>query len=204
MSRILSVLIGYFIGCANPAEFFSRRKGINLREEGSHNLGTTNTVLVMGKAWGALVLVIDLGKAVLSAKVAKWLFPKLAVAGLLAALGAILGHIFPFHMHFHGGKGLACFGGMILEYNPLVFCGLLALGITLAIAVNFGVTLTVSAAILFPILAGLISKDLSVFLVCLTASAVILYAHRDNIARSLKGDDLRVRDWLRSQFCHQA
>lgn len=202
MSKLIPILIGYFIGSLNPAMIFSRRKGINLREEGSHNLGTTNTVLVMGKAWGALVLVIDLGKAVLSAKIAKWLFPKLVVAGLLGAFGAILGHIYPWHMHFRGGKGLACFGGMVLEYNPIVFCVLLTLGVVLAVVVNFGVALPVSAAILFPIVAGLLSRDLSVFLVCLIASITILYAHRENITRSLKRDDLRVRDWLRSQFSH--
>ena len=202
MSKLLSILIGYFIGCFNPAKVLSRRKGVDLRKEGTGNLGTTNTVLVMGKAWGAVVLVIDIGKTLLSAKIAKWLFPKLVVAGLLAAFGAILGHIFPFQMHFQGGKGLACFGGMVLEYNPVVFCILLAIGLVLAVIVNFGVALPVSAAILFPLVAGLVSRDLSVFLVCLTASVTILIAHRDNVGKAVRGDDIRIRDWLRSQFAH--
>lgn len=202
MTKLISLLIGYFIGSLNPARIFSRRKGIDLRHEGTKNLGTTNTVLVMGKAWGVLVLIIDIGKAVLSAKIAKLLFPKLVIAGLLGSFGAILGHIYPWHMHFQGGKGLACFGGMILEYNPLVFCVLLAIGLTMAVIINFGVALPVSAAILFPVAAGLVSRNLPVFLVSLIASITILYAHRDNIRRSLKGDDTRIRDWLHSQFSH--
>lgn len=202
MRMLLSVLIGYMLGCVNPARFFAGRKGVDLRQEGTGNLGTTNTVLVMGKSWGLLVLLIDMGKAILSAKIAKWLFPKLVIAGMLAAFGAILGHIFPYHMGFHGGKGLACFGGMVLEYNPLVFLVLLTIGLVAAVIVNFGVCLPVSAAILFPVAVGLVSRDLASVLAALAASVVILVAHRDNIARSLKGDDLRVRDWIRSQFCH--
>lgn len=202
MRMLFSILVGYFLGCVNPANIFSRRKGVDLRHEGTGNLGTSNTVLVMGKAWGALVLVIDIGKALLSARIAKWLFPKLMIAGLLACLGAILGHIFPFHMHFHGGKGLACFGGMVLEYNPLLFCILVAIGLVLAVIVNFGVALPVSAAVLFPIAAGLLSRDLSVFLVCLAASITILIAHRDNVQKAIRDEDIHIRDWLRGQSFH--
>jgi len=200
MRMFFSILIGYFLGCVNPASIVSRRRGVDLRNEGTGNLGTTNTVLVMGKSWGALVLLLDMGKAVLSAKIAKWLFPKLAIAGMLAAFGAILGHIYPYHMHFHGGKGLACFGGMVLEYNPLVFLVLLSIGLVMALIVNYGVGLPVSAAILFPIAVGLVSRSLPAFLAALAASSVILYAHRNNVAKALRGDDIRVRDWLRSQF----
>ncbi|MBQ3503797.1 MAG: glycerol-3-phosphate acyltransferase [Oscillospiraceae bacterium] len=197
MRGICCILIGYLLGALNPAHFLSKRKGVDLRKEGTGNLGTTNTMLVMGKAHAILVLLLDMGKAFLSAKIAKWLFPKLMVAGLLAALGAILGHIYPYHMHFQGGKGLACFGGMILEYNPVVFAILLVIGVFLVLVVNYGVALPVSAAILFPIAAAVTSRKLSVFLVSLCASTVILYAHRENVQWALRGEDIRVREYLR-------
>ena len=197
MRVVCCLLIGYLLGALNPAHFLSKRKGVDLRKEGTGNLGTTNTMLVMGKAHAVAVLLLDMGKAVLSAKIAKWLFPKLMVAGLLAALGAILGHIYPYHMHFRGGKGLACFGGMILEYNPVVFAILLAIGLVLVLIVNYGVALPVSAAILFPIAAGMVSRKLSVFLVSLCASAIILYAHRENVQWALRHEDIRVREYLR-------
>lgn len=199
MKMLFSVLIGYVFGCVNPAKIFSGRKGVDLRHEGTGNLGTTNTVLVMGKAWGVLVLLLDMGKAILSAKIAKWLFPKLAIAGMLAAFGAILGHIYPVFMHFRGGKGLACFGGMVLEYNPLVFLVLLSIGLLLAVVVNFGVALPVSAAILFPAAVWLVNRNIPALLAALAASSIILYVHRDNVNKALRGDDIRVRDWLRSQ-----
>ena len=197
MRVVCCLLIGYLLGALNPAHFLSKRKGVDLRKEGTGNLGTTNTMLVMGKAHAVLVLLLDMGKAVLSAKIAKWLFPKLMVAGLLAALGSILGHIYPYHMHFRGGKGLACFGGMVLEYNPVVFTILLVIGVILVLIVNYGVALPVSAAILFPIAAAVTSRKLSVFLVSLCASAVILYAHRENVQWALRHEDIRVREYLR-------
>ena len=95
VNKLFCVLIGYLLGSLNPAHFLSKRKGVDLRHEGTGNLGTTNTMLVMGKASAAAVLLLDMGKAVLSAKIAKWLFPKLVIAGMLGAFGAILGHIFP-------------------------------------------------------------------------------------------------------------
>lgn len=197
----MCVLIGYLLGALNPAHFLSKRRGIDLRKEGTGNLGTTNTMLVMGKASAVLVLMLDMGKAVLSAKIAKWLFPKLLIAGMLAAFGAVLGHIFPWHMHFQGGKGLACFGGLILEYNPIVFCILLVIGLITALVVNYGVGLPVSAAILFPIATALVGRDAAVFLVSLAASITILFAHRENIRWARSGQDIRVREFLRSKLC---
>ena len=202
MNKFFCILIGYLLGSLNPAHFLSKRKGVDLRHEGTGNLGTTNTMLVMGKANALLVLLLDMGKAVLSAKIAKWLFPKLVIAGMLAAFGAILGHIFPYHMHFHGGKGLACFGGMILEYNPIVFCVLLVFGLLMALVINYGVALPVSAALLFPIATAIISRELSVFLLSLLAGITILFAHRDNIKWACRGEDIRVREYLRSKFSH--
>ncbi len=202
LNKIISLLIGYFLGSWNPAQYLSHKKGVNLREEGTGNLGTTNTLLTMGFKSALLVLLLDMGKAILSAKIAKWLFPKLAVAGMLAALGAILGHIFPWQMGFRGGKGLAAFGGMILEYNPMVFCVLLLIGLVVAYVVNYGVGLPVAASILFPVAAALVSRDLSVFLVSLAASAVILLAHMGNVKKAIRGKDIRVRDFLHSKFSH--
>lgn len=201
MNKLFCILIGYLLGALNPAHFLSGRKGVDLRREGTGNLGTTNTMLVMGKTSAVVVLLLDMGKAILSAKIAKWLFPKLAIAGMLAAFGAILGHIYPYHMHFHGGKGLACFGGMILEYNPLVFCVLLIIGLVLAVIVNYGVALPVSAALLFPVAAAMKSRSLPVFLVSLLASLLILYAHRDNIRWARSGEDIRVREYLKGKLC---
>ena len=107
MSAIISLGLGYCMGCINPAHWIAEKKHVNLKEEGTGNLGATNTAFVLGKKAGIFVMLFDIFKSLLSYKIAKWLFPKLLIAGILASIGCILGHCFPVTMHFQGGKGLA-------------------------------------------------------------------------------------------------
>ena len=95
MTAIMSLGLGYLVGCVNPAVLISKMRNVNLKEEGTGNLGATNTAFVLGKKAGIFVLIFDVAKSFLSYKIAKWLFPKLLIAGILASIGCILGHCFP-------------------------------------------------------------------------------------------------------------
>lgn len=147
IETVVSLLIGYLLGMLSPAALFAKRKKVNLRKCGTGNLGATNTTMVLGKKYGALVMILDIGKAFLACKLAELLFPELAVADLLAGAASVVGHIFPFYMKFKGGKGLAAFGGMILAYNPWILLGLLAVGIVLIFIFNYGIAITIFAAV---------------------------------------------------------
>ena len=118
MRVIVSLTIGYLMGCISPAAIISKIKNVNLRETGTKNLGATNTALVLGKRAGMMVLIVDILKSIMSAKLVKVLFPQAVCAGMIACIGCILGHCFPIFLGFQGGKGLAAFAGMVLEYNP--------------------------------------------------------------------------------------
>ena len=122
MKVIVILTIGYLIGCISPAALLAKRKNVDLKKEGTKNLGATNTALILGKASGIFVMLIDILKSILSAKLTQMLFPQISYAGMLACIGCILGHCFPVFLHFRGGKGLAAFGGMVLAYDPLFFC----------------------------------------------------------------------------------
>ena len=184
MNAILSLGLGYLIGCINPAAWISKKKNVDLKQEGTKNLGATNTALVLGKKAGYFVLFFDMLKSVFSYKIAKFLFPQLMVAGLIAGIGVILGHCFPVTMGFQGGKGLAAFGGLVLVHDPLVFAVLLSLGIVIAFLMDYGVYLAISAAVLFPV-----------------ASGIILIMHRSNLRRAITGEDpIHVRNGLKRIF----
>ena len=201
MNAILSIGLGYFMGCINPADWISKKKHVNLKQEGTKNLGATNTAMVMGRKAGYFVLFFDMFKSLFSYKIAKLLFPQLAVAGLLAGIGAILGHCFPVFMQFQGGKGLAAFGGLVLAHDPLMFLLLLSLGILLAFLLDYGVYLAVSAAVLFPVVSYLRSRSLHTFLASAVAGGIVLVMHRGNLYRALKQDDpIHVRDGLKKIF----
>ena len=189
MSAILSLGLGYLVGCRNPAALVARKKKVDLTKTGTGNLGATNTALVLGQKAGWFVLIFDMLKSILSYKVARLLFPHLRLAGLIAGLGVLLGHCFPFHMGFVGGKGLASFGGLVLAADPLVFCVLLALGLLVAWNLNYGVYLAVTATMLFPIAMWLRTGDVGVTLMVLASSALIFVMHWGNFMRAVKHED---------------
>lgn len=201
MKALLSLGMGYLIGCISPAAWIGKKKNVDLKQEGTKNLGATNTALVLGKNAGYFVLGFDLFKSIFSYKVAKILFPHLIAAGIIACIGVILGHCFPFTMNFQGGKGLAAFGGLVLAHDPLVFALLLTFGIFMAFLLNYGVYLAISAAVLFPVMAYLRSGEPMVFFMAAIASGIIIAMHWNNLRRAITGEDpIHTRDGFQKIF----
>lgn len=123
MFRIFAILIGYAFGAIQTAYILGKLKGIDIREHGSGNAGTTNTMRVLGTKAGLIVFLGDCLKCIAAILLSWFLFkdsnPDYGyLIKLYAGLGAILGHNFPFYLGFHGGKGVACTAGMIISFDP--------------------------------------------------------------------------------------
>lgn len=123
MIRLVCILIGYIFGCFQTSYIYGRLHGIDIREHGSGNAGTTNSLRVLGKKAGAIVLVCDMLKTGLAITVVRILFKEqysdiIYLLALYAAAGSILGHNFPFYLGFKGGKGIACTAGLIAFFHP--------------------------------------------------------------------------------------
>jgi len=205
MHGVLSFVIGYLIGCMNPARMVGKRKNVNLKESGTGNLGATNTALVLGRKAGYFVLFFDMFKSFFSYRLAKFLFPQLAAAGVIACIGVILGHAFPVFFGFQGGKSLAAFGGLVLAHDPVQFAVLLTLGIVMAFVMNYGVYLAVTATTLFPILSWIRSGSLMTFFSTATASGIVLALHFGNLRRAITGEDpIHTRDGFKKIFGKKA
>ena len=201
MAAIMSLGLGYLVGCINPAMAIARLKNINLREEGTGNLGATNSAYVMGKKAGYFVLFFDIFKSFLSYKIAKWLFPKLLIAGIIASIGCILGHCFPVTMHFQGGKGLAAFGGLILAYKPWMFAVIVTTGLVLMFICNTGVIAPFMGCVMFPALVYFSSHNWMDTLAVLIASAIIFATHRSNFRMARRREDVvNTRDFVQKVF----
>ncbi len=190
MEAIISLGMGYFIGCISPSAWISKKKHVDLTKEGTKNLGATNTAYVLGKKAGIFVMIFDMGKSVFSYKLARMLFPSLLVAGILACIGTIVGHCYPVTMHFQGGKGLAAFGGMILAYKPAIFLTILLPGLVLMAVLNTGVVMPMLASVMFPILVYLDSGNWDEVFASIVACVFILIMHRDNIHLARKKQDV--------------
>ena len=197
MAIISSVLIGYLLGCLHPAALLAKIKQKNLREHGTKNLGATNVSMVIGTKWGILVLLLDMAKGFISVKIASYLFPKVACAGLLAGVCAVVGHVFPFYLKFKGGKGLATFGGIILAYDPAIFLIVTLVGAILAVIVNYTCAFQYSVAGFFCLLATLSAQDLTVFWLTAAVGALIMWKHFENVVKAKNGTDVKIRDSIK-------
>lgn len=200
IATLSCITIGYFFGCINPATMIANYKNKNLKEEGTGNLGATNTMLVFGLKYGILVMLFDVFKSYFAVKISHILFPNLVLAGLLSGCFAVIGHIFPAHLGFSGGKGLAAFGGLFLAFDPALFLLLLLLGVACAFLVNYAAALPLSASFLAPVLAGLKYHRLDIFALLLNIGLLIFYKHRDNIANIKNGEEIRLREYLKHKF----
>lgn len=207
MERIVCILIGYVFGLFQTSFFYGKMKGIDIREHGSGNAGTTNTIRVLGTKAGLLVLAGDILKCILAILLCGALFDashpqEVYLLKLYAAAGAILGHNFPFYLYFKGGKGIAATAGLILAFHPYF--------IPVGVILFFGAFLTTHYVSLGSLLvyAGLmiqmvICGQMGLFhapqailneMYILTAllTALAYYKHRENIVRLVKGQERKT------------
>lgn len=200
MHSLLSVFIGYFLGCLSPAAFLGRKHNKDLREEGTGNLGATNTLIVLGARNGIFVMLFDITKAFFASQIAKRLFPRHYYAGLLAGGGAVLGHCFPCHMKFKGGKGVASFAGMVLSHDPLIFLMLLVVSLAMMLIINYGVALPITAAVLYPVIALISSGDGRIFGITAAVSLLLIAKHWSNIGKAIRHEHDSVRDFFKARL----
>ena len=137
--RMASLLLGYLFGIFQTAYFVGKANGIDIREHGSGNAGTTNTLRVLGKKAGAIVFAGDFLKCFLVIHLVRIIFKNTAadilpLVGLYAATGCILGHNFPVQLGFRGGKGIACTAGLLAAFDVRI--GVIALLTFLAIVID--------------------------------------------------------------------
>lgn len=207
MERIICLLIGYAFGLFQTAYIYGKLHGIDIREYGSHNAGTTNTMRVLGTKAGLIVLFGDIIKCIMAIVITGILFGKshpdmVYLLKMYAAAGAILGHNFPFYLNFKGGKGIAATAGLILSFHPYF----IPMGVIIFFSIFFtthyvslGSLLVYAGFIIETVVLG----QLGIFgmsqahLYELYAIAAVLtimayYKHRENIMRLIKGEERKT------------
>ncbi|TPR53877.1 glycerol-3-phosphate 1-O-acyltransferase PlsY [Metamycoplasma neophronis] len=122
--NIIIFILGYLIGSINIGILLSKAKGRDLREFGSKNAGATNALRTYGLGFATAVFIFDILKAyipILIAFIVKFAIQDKFILPLMAGAGAMFGHIFPLYFKFKGGKGVACFFGMVLAFDFGIF-----------------------------------------------------------------------------------
>lgn len=207
VERIFCLVIGYVFGLFQTAYIYGKLHGIDIRNYGSGNAGTTNTMRVLGTKAGLLVLFGDIIKCILAIVVTGLLFDKshpdmVYLFKLYAAAGAILGHNFPFYLHFKGGKGIAATAGLILAFHPYF----IVMGVVLFFGTFFTThyvslgSLLVYAGFMIEIIVmgqmGLFGMSqahlIELYVIAAFLTVMAYYKHRENIARLLKGEERKT------------
>lgn len=199
MNYTFAVTIGYLLGCSNMAYWLSLIKKVDIRKNGSGNLGASNATVLLGWGAGVIVAVHDIGKAVLAVLLAKFLFPELEYVGAAAGVACVLGHIFPFYLKFKGGKGLASFWGMVLALNWKVALGLLVLGLVITVVTDFISLAALSISVTAPVGIWLTTGGFVVPMILCIATVVMIFKHIENIQRIMNHTEIGLRSTAKGE-----
>jgi len=168
----------------------------DIRESGSGNIGFTNVYRTEGLLPGAVVLIVDVGKAFVASHFFALLYPNQSLFRFLIGITVILGNIFSPFLKFRGGKGVATAFGVTLSLNPYAsLCALVSFVITVKLSryVSVGSLVAVSvyvlASSLFYVYAG---YDIFTLIFALLIFVVIVIRHISNIKRLIHGQESRI------------
>ena len=214
LARILCLAGGYLCGLLQTSYIYGRLNGIDIREYGSGNAGTTNALRVLGKKAGLVVFLGDVFKAVIAVVsvmlIIKGIYPNEVYMFIAyAGFGVVLGHNFPFYLKFKGGKGIAATAGVVLGFlDPVIILTCLVV-FTVAVAitryVSLGSILMVTTfATMYTIfaLSGKYSFDLNVaaskecmiesVIVVIVMALMAIYRHKANIKRLINHEENKL------------
>ena len=187
--------LAFIIGATPFGLLVGKMKGIDIREHGSGNIGSTNVLRTLGKPVGIFVLVLDVLKGLVPVLIAKMLSDNTTLH-ILTAAAAILGHNYTFWLKFKGGKGIATTAGAMLLIIPIALVTSLSTWIVVTKTTRFVSLGSIAAAIAIPVtimIQNLISGKWSVpilvfgFFLC----GMAIWRHRENIARLRRGEENR-------------
>jgi acyl phosphate:glycerol-3-phosphate acyltransferase len=189
-----AALLGYFVGSLPLGFLLARgRRGIDLRRVGSGNVGAANVYRTAGRWLGVAVMLVDVAKGAGSALLAGALFaPVEEHAEALAGLAAVVGHIYPVWLRFVGGKGVAVAFGVFSVLAPMATAVAAIVFVATTWITRYVSLGSVLATVTLPALEWSRGSGDAVSLAATGAAVLILFRHRGNIARLVRGTERRL------------
>ena len=213
MERLICFAIGYAFGNFPTGYLMGRLYGVDITTQGSGKVGTTNVLRNLGPKAGLITMLGDLIKTFIPLFITSYLFrDSLEMRYLLTVytgFGAVIGHNFPLSLGFHGGKGVACTGAMIIYSDPiLLLCCAIAFfgGIAVTKYVSVGSLLVALCYLVVNIAlvaAGHVmgwggneplaaEYHVEFYILVALVAAMIVFQHRSNIGRLLSGTENKL------------
>ena len=188
---MLPILLGYLAGSVPFAFLLARLKGIDVRVAGSGNVGAANVLRTTGPWRGVIVMSLDVAKGIGAVAIAHMLAGGTALMALTGA-AAIVGHIYPVWLRFHGGKGVAVAAGVFTMLSPGATAMAAGLFLVIAWITRYVSLASIAATLALPPAAWIVGAPLSVVLVAAGTAILILFRHRANWSRLRHGTERRM------------
>jgi acyl phosphate:glycerol-3-phosphate acyltransferase len=196
-------IVGYLVGSFPTAYIVGRICGIDIRKEGSGNVGATNVARVLGKQYGYPVFIVDVAKGFAAVKLAEAFTGSahssaffVDLCRVLGAMFAVIGHSFPVWLGFKGGKGVSTSIGAFFALNWIAAVVVGILWIVIFYATRYVSLASIVAAVGLPVTVGVMLfleklQSPVLFYFSLVLAAIVVLRHRSNISRLLSGTEHR-------------
>lgn len=190
--KALSLIPFYALGAFPTGHLIARYKGVDIHNQGSGNVGATNVARVIGKKAGALVLVVDVAKGILSTALGWFLTSSVSYTAAVA-FATVLGHCVSFPPKLKGGKGVATALGVLLFQMPLV-AGIAVVVFASAYMITEIVAISsIAAAIGASIATLILDQENSIIVSTCLISLLIVYRHRSNLKNLSQGTEPKFK-----------
>ncbi|MEG1996552.1 MAG: glycerol-3-phosphate 1-O-acyltransferase PlsY [Oscillospiraceae bacterium] len=204
ISIVICAVVAYLIGSINFAIIITKLvKHQDIRKLGSGNAGATNVLRTVGKLPALFTLLGDFSKGIISVVIARLVFMLFCgvtgfyIGDYIVAFAALLGHVFPIYYGFKGGKGILVSAGAVFILSPLALAIDLSMFIIVTAITKYVSLGSITAAVLLPlailaasaIYGGIVLGEV---LMAVPIGALILYMHRKNVVRLIKGTESKI------------
>ena len=196
-----AILVSYLLGSIPAAYLAGISRGVDLRKQGSGNLGATNVIRVLGTRMGLAVFAFDMAKGALPVFLfSRWVPASVirsangpTIIGILCGLAAIIGHVRPIYLKFgRGGKGVATAAGVFLALAPVQTALTLIIFAVVLLSSGYVSLGSLTSAVMLPaLLAITVGVRSPLFGIAALVAAFVFWTHRANIARLREGTEHR-------------
>lgn len=194
---ILHFLLGFVLGhvCGSvPSGLWLVQAfhGIDIRNYGSKNIGTTNVFRIVGPKTAVLVLIADAFKGILAVGIMSYFFHN-PLLDVVTALGALLGHNYSLFLGFNGGKGVATALGLLIFMMPKVAVASFGIWLVCVLLTRYVSLGSIMAAIFTPPLAWYLGYPSAYVIFSVVAAFFVVLRHKENIHRLLTGTESKIK-----------
>ena len=188
---MLPILLGYLVGSVPFAYLLARLRGVDVRVAGSVNVGAANVLRTTGAWRGVIVMALDMAKGISAVVMAHTMAGNAATLALSGA-AAVVGHIYPVWLGFHGGKGVAVAAGVFTILTPAATAAAASIFLFIAWATRYVSLASISATFALPPMAWMFGAPDAVVFVSAATALLILFRHRSNWHRLRTGTERRM------------